>query len=44
MGRIIKLIVFLAIVGFVGLVGFSYLGDLSPRQDVVNQPVVLDVD
>ena len=31
MGRLIKLLVFLVCVGFVALVGYAYLGDMSPR-------------
>ena len=42
MGRIVKLLLLLAAVGFVGLVGFAYLGDLSPVQQPVTKPVTLD--
>ena len=44
MGRLIKLVFLLVILGFIGLVGFAYLGDLSPQQVEVTQPVTLDVD
>ncbi|WP_264473548.1 hypothetical protein [Rhodobacter sp. Har01] len=44
MGRIFKALVLLAIIGFVGLTGFAYLGDLSPDQQEVKKPVVLDAD
>ena len=44
MGRLIKLLVFLVCVGFVALVGYAYLGDLSPNQVEVTRPVTLDVD
>lgn len=39
---IFKLIVILALLGGLGLVGYAYLGDLSPDQRDVTQPVVLD--
>jgi len=44
MGRILKVVVFLVIVGFVGLTGFAYLGNLSPTRSDVTLPVTLDVD
>lgn len=40
-GRLIKALLVLAILGFLGLVGYAYLGDLSPAQTQVTQPVVL---
>lgn len=42
--RILKLIVVLLVLGFIGLVGFAYLGDLSPEMKEVHEPVELDVD
>ncbi len=42
MGRIIKAILLLAIVGFLGLTGYAYLGNLTPAQTEVTRPVVLD--
>jgi len=44
MFRLLKLLVFLALIGFVGLTGYAYLGDLSPEQSEINQPVTLDVE
>jgi hypothetical protein len=44
MGRIIKALVVLVILGFIGLTGYAYLGDLSPRQSEVKKPVVLNAD
>lgn len=44
MFRILKLLIFLALLGFVGLTGYAYLGDLSPEQSEVNHPVTLDVE
>lgn len=41
--RLFKLIFIFAILGFVGLVGYAYLGDLAPEQVEVTQPVTLDV-
>lgn len=42
MGRIIKAVLVLAVVGFVALVAYAYLGDLSPDQTEVTKPVALD--
>lgn len=42
MGRIIKGIVVLALLGFVGLAGYAYLGDLSPAPHEIRVPVTLD--
>ena len=44
MGRIIKAVVLLVIFGFIGLVGYAYLGDLTPTQGAVTKPVVLNAD
>lgn len=42
MGRILKALVLLAILGFAGLTGYAYLADLKPEQGKVTKPVVLD--
>ncbi|GAA0301546.1 hypothetical protein [Rhodovulum strictum] len=42
--RLLKALVFLIVVGFAGLVGFAYLGDLTPDQGVVSESLTLDVD
>ncbi|MBB4022107.1 MAG: hypothetical protein CL814_12520 [Confluentimicrobium sp.] len=44
MGRILKALVLLLLLGFVALVGFAYLGDLRPDRQEVRQPVTLDAD
>ncbi|WP_257791671.1 hypothetical protein [Pseudogemmobacter blasticus] len=44
MGRILKALVVLAILGFAGLTVFAYLGDLAPAQQEVTKPVVLDAN
>ncbi len=44
MGRLLKLLVLLLVLGFVGLIGYAYLGDLSPEIKEVNQPVTLDFE
>lgn len=44
MGRLIKALLVLAILGFAGLVGYAYLGNLSPDQTEVTKPVVLDAN
>lgn len=42
--RLIKLLVVLAILGFMGLTGYAYLADLSPEQQQVTVPVTLNAD
>ncbi len=42
MGRIIKAVLVLGVLGFVALAGYAYLGDLTPDQREVTKPVVLD--
>ncbi|WP_171052670.1 hypothetical protein [Ruegeria sediminis] len=49
MGRLIKFLVYLVCLSFIGLVGYAYLGpffgvDFSAPQSEVRQPVTLDVD
>ena len=44
MGRIIKALFFLAVLGFLGLTGYAYLADLRPTQGEVKVPVTLDAD
>jgi hypothetical protein len=42
MGKLIKLFFILMVLGFLGLLGFSYFGDLSTPQEKVKIPVALD--
>lgn len=42
MATILKLILILALLGVIGLAGYAYLGDLTPEQHDVVQPVILD--
>lgn len=44
MGRLIKLVVVLAVLGFAGLTGYAYLADLSPVATEVKLPVTLHAD
>jgi len=44
MGRIIKVIAGLAVLGFAGLSAYAYLADLAPPQSQVTQPVTLDAN
>ncbi len=41
---IIRIVLFLVVVGFLALVGYAYLGDLSPQQSLISAPVTLDAD
>lgn len=42
MARLIKLIVLLAALGFAGLTGYAYFGDMAPAVQEIRQPVALD--
>ena len=42
MGRIIKAVAVLAVLGFIGLTAYAYLAVLTPVQTEVRKPVVLD--
>lgn len=44
MGRIIKYLFFLAVLGFLGLVGYAYLGPMAPETAEIRQEVTLDAD
>ncbi|WP_295311708.1 hypothetical protein [Roseobacter sp.] len=49
MGRIFKLIVFLLILGFIGLTGYAYVGpffgvDFAAPQNEVRVPVTLETN
>lgn len=44
MGFIIKAVLLLAVLGFVALAGYAYLGDMAPPQAEVSQPVTLDAN
>lgn len=42
MWRILKAILVLLVLGFIGLVAYAYLADLTPATQRVTMPVVLD--
>lgn len=42
MGRVIKLVLGLAVLGFLGLVAYSYVVDMTPARQQVRQPVQLN--
>lgn len=44
MRYVIKGILYFVILAALGVVGYAYLGDLTPDQADMSQPVVLDVD
>lgn len=44
MWRLVKLVLVLVVLAFVGLAAYAYLGDLSPPQRAITQPVTLDAD
>ncbi|WP_281261127.1 hypothetical protein [Aliiruegeria haliotis] len=44
MKRLFKLLLYLVVLGAIGLTGYAYLADLTPEQVRVSEPVSLDVD
>lgn len=44
MGRIIKALILMIVLGFVGISIYAYVGDLTPVQSEVTKPVVLNAD
>jgi len=44
MRRLLKFLVFLIVMGIAAIIGYAYLGDLSPNRIEVNQPVELDAN
>ncbi|MFY2826310.1 MULTISPECIES: hypothetical protein [Ruegeria] len=49
MGRLIKFLLYLICLGFIGLVAYAYLGpffgaDFSAPQDEIREPVILNVE
>lgn len=40
--RLIKLVFFLAVVGFIGLTGFAFFGDMAPRTAPQSSTVTLN--
>lgn len=44
MGRLIKVLCVLAVLGFAALVGYAYLADLTPQSTEIKLPVTLNAD
>jgi len=44
LGRVFKVLLFLLVLGIIGLSGYAYLGDLSPERSETRVPVILNVD
>lgn len=44
MGRIIKALSVLVVLGFIALVGYAYVADLTPAKAEVKVPVTLNAD
>jgi len=42
MGHIFRGILYLVILGGIGLIGFAYLGDLTPEREEIRVPVTLN--
>ena len=40
--RLLKFGLIVAVLGFLGVLGYAYLGDLAPAQQDVSEPVTLD--
>jgi hypothetical protein len=43
MGRLIKGVIYLALMAFIGLVAYAYLGNIEPETKDVRQPVQLEI-
>lgn len=39
--RLLKIVIVLVVLAFLGLAGYAYFGDMAPRQQEVRQPVDL---
>lgn len=44
MGRLIKAVLILVVLGFAGLVSYAYLADLAPESTDVKVPVILNAE
>ena len=44
MGRVLRLLAILILLGVIGLLGYSYSGFMVPEMRQVTEPVVLDVE
>lgn len=44
MGRLIKFLLLLVVLGFAALTLYAYFGDYAPEPRMIKQPVVLDVE
>ena len=44
MGRVIKAVLAVVVLCFIGLAGYAYLGNLDPTQTEMKKTVVLDAD
>lgn len=44
LGRLLKLVILLMLLGAIGLVAYAYLVDLSPQQEQITLPVTLNAD
>lgn len=42
--RLLKYLVYLAVLAVAVLIGYTYLGDMSPRQSEISQPVTIEVN
>jgi hypothetical protein len=42
MGRLLRGVLYLAVLGAIGLTAYAFFGDLSPRTGEVRETVVLD--
>lgn len=43
-GVLFRLVLVLVVIGGIGLVGYAYVGDLTPPQSTVEQVVPIDAD
>lgn len=44
MWRLIKILFVLLVLAGLGLVGYAYIADLTPEQETVSEPIMLDTN
>ncbi len=42
--RLVKFVLFLLVLAVLALIGYAYLGDLSPNQSEIQEPLTIEVN